>query len=1038
LVARAAVAVLVAVPAPAQVPPREVRSQGLLEYRVVQWTTADGLPQSTVNDILLLPDGTMWLATFGGLVRYDGTRFHTLDIAADEGLPSNRITALARGNGTAVWFVTQPGHLGQLHDGRARTLVSPPPSFHDIVGLAPHGTGVLAQADNGAIWRNDGKAWLRITERRLDRWGAFNSIVAATADEAWAPLGASVGRIKAGRLTDVTPLPGMVGTLAPRAAGGVWVGLETGGIVLVAPPRVERLDVRPALADRVNVVHAEGDDVLWIGGETEVVRLERQAGGWWSSRRLGLDLPGGTGVRAIEIDDSGAVWIGTGGRGLFRANRLPVRRYGLESGITSVGAVAPDGRGGAWVTSGCRGLHHVDAGGSVMRVPLEPSSSGAAADGCEHALAFDQASGSVWVRARARLYRVRREPHVAWQAPIELSAEAGLLVVNRDGSLWVASRSGRVQRVSPRGEELERFDLPPILFSAATGPDGSLWVGGDGAVFRIHRSQVRQLGAADGVPRGAVRDLLADDDGTLWIATYGGGLARLRGGRATRFTADGFLPDNALSRVLDDGRGRLWVATNRGIVVLERRALDSVDPRRVPPVVFGPSRGVPEANFGAPAGFVDTGGHAWFGTIDGLVRIDVSRFPFNQTPPLVRIERVTADDVEVAVAPEIRIPAGAERVRIWFTVPGMLYPDETRFRFRLQGVDRTWVDVGALRPATWTPAGPGRHRFVVEARNEDGVWSTAPTTVDLVVLPTWWQTTSLKVAAAVTLLIAVGAAYRLRIRGLERRHAARLRVLDEQRQMEEQAAALRSQLEHVSRVALAGELATNLAHEVNQPLGAIVNNAETGRRLLADDRRDDLDAIFGDIVSDGLRASEVIGSLRGFLRAGSAASSLVDLSSLVEEVLPLLRRELHANEIRVALSLSRSLPPVEGIRVKLQQVVVNLVMNACEALAETPGPRAIHVTTGVRDGCVEIVIEDNGPGMAPDVAARAFDAFVTTKPNGLGMGLAICRSIAESHGGTLSAERSAEGGARMVLRLPPADGGAEPTHPPSRSRSASG
>jgi signal transduction histidine kinase len=802
----------------------------------------------------------------------------------------------------------------------------------------------------------------------------------------------------------------------------VWVGLETGGIVLVAPPRVERLDVRPALADRVNVVHAEGDDVLWIGGETEVVRLERQAGGWWSSRRLGLDLPGGTGVRAIEIDDSGAVWIGTGGRGLFRANRLPVRRYGLESGITSVGAVAPDGRGGAWVTSGCRGLHHVDAGGSVMRVPLEPSSSGAAADGCEHALAFDQASGSVWVRARARLYRVRREPHVAWQAPIELSAEAGLLVVNRDGSLWVASRSGRVQRVSPRGEELERFDLPPILFSAATGPDGSLWVGGDGAVFRIHRSQVRQLGAADGVPRGAVRDLLADDDGTLWIATYGGGLARLRGGRATRFTADGFLPDNALSRVLDDGRGRLWVATNRGIVVLERRALDSVDPRRVPPVVFGPSRGVPEANFGAPAGFVDTGGHAWFGTIDGLVRIDVSRFPFNQTPPLVRIERVTADDVEVAVAPEIRIPAGAERVRIWFTVPGMLYPDETRFRFRLQGVDRTWVDVGALRPATWTPAGPGRHRFVVEARNEDGVWSTAPTTVDLVVLPTWWQTTSLKVAAAVTLLIAVGAAYRLRIRGLERRHAARLRVLDEQRQMEEQAAALRSQLEHVSRVALAGELATNLAHEVNQPLGAMVANAAACSRWLAAKPPATAKALraLDSIAADGRRASEIIGRIRALAKRQASRKELVDVNRKIAQVIELAADEILRHGITLRTELAEGLPRIEGDRVQLQQVLLNLILNAIDAMSPIRDrPRELAVASR-RDGANAVLVEvrDSGPGIDAAQAARLFEPFYTTKSDGLGIGLSISRSLIEAHGGRLWACANEPCGAVFRFSLP--------------------
>jgi C4-dicarboxylate-specific signal transduction histidine kinase len=231
---------------------------------------------------------------------------------------------------------------------------------------------------------------------------------------------------------------------------------------------------------------------------------------------------------------------------------------------------------------------------------------------------------------------------------------------------------------------------------------------------------------------------------------------------------------------------------------------------------------------------------------------------------------------------------------------------------------------------------------------------------------------------------------------------------------------LRAQLEHVSRAALAGELAASLAHEVRQPIGAIVNNAEAGRRQLAHylERPEDLQQIFDDIVADGLRASEVLEGLRGFLQVSGPGAETIDLSALVREMLPLVRRELQDNHVIIDLALAASLPPVEGLRVQLGQVLVNLVVNACEALAGKGGERRVTVSTAARDGRVDLAVRDNGPGLDPAVAERVFEPFVSTKPGGLGVGLAVCRSIAERHGGRLLADVPPDGGLRLTLALP--------------------
>ncbi len=495
------------------------------------------------------------------------------------------------------------------------------------------------------------------------------------------------------------------------------------------------------------------------------------------------------------------------------------------------------------------------------------------------------------------------------------------------------------------------------------------------------------------------------------------------GGKIARLSVAQGLPDNSVSRILDDGRGRLWVSTNRGVAVLEKARLDDVADgraRALTPVVFGMERGVGEANFGNPAGFVAADGLLWFGTIGGAVRIDSAGFPFNTAPPVVGIDEVFADDRRLAPGPVIDLPPLTGRVRVALAASSLLYPELMRFRFHIEDVDPDWVDVGPRRSVTWTPTAPGLHRIAFEARNEDGIWSTTPTVITFDVQPAWWQRTTVRAAGVLALAMIGIAAFHWRVRRIERRHEERLQRVEAQRVADERVATLRAQLEHVSRVTLVGELAASLAHEVRQPIGAMVNNAEAGRRHLTQylQRPDELEAIFTDIVSDGLRASEIVGGVRGFLRPHEVAWAPVDMSELVREMLPLVRRELMDHHVDVELALATEMPGVRAAKVQLGQVVVNLVMNACEALAGVDGPRRVTIATSAADGRVELAVGDNGPGPAPDVAPRMFEPFVSTKKEGLGMGLAICRSIAETHGGRLTADRPASGGFRIVLSLP--------------------
>lgn len=995
-------------------------SQALRDVRVARWTTAEGLPQNTINDIVNLPNGDLWLATFGGLVRFDGAGFQVVDIAGEPGLASNRITAMVPAGVDALWFVTQEGHLGRLDGRRVRTLLPPAPAMDSVVGLVRAGTEFYAQADDGTVWNTDGtRPWRATMSAPPGGTGGLNFITATRTGQVWASFDTALAAV-APRRSAPMPLPQPGRSAAAGVGDDIWVGMAR-GIARARDGRVERLEVRPALANEVTVVLPLSDREVWVAGEGLVSRLHAQPDGTWGRDDLALDLPADLFIRALAVDSEGSLWIGTNGRGLYRADRPTTRKFGEQHAIAAVAAVASDDTGGVWVSSSCNGVFHIDDNGAVAQIygagfedPIGPG-------GCEQAFA-PAPGGRLYLRWEEQLYRVEREPSRVTKLGVDLPLGPGPVLHRPDGTLWVVSRGGDVRRVTEH-RVLEQHELPAPLVSATLAPDGTLWVGGNGTIHRIEGGAVSTFGQSQGVPRGAVRDLLVTPEGHPWVATYGGGLGVLSGTRVTRITTAEGLPDNAISRLLDDGRGRVWMATNRGVAVVERRDVEALvagQVRRIAPVVFGAERGVPEANFGLPAGAVDRRGRLWFGTIDGVVRIDAPGFPFNPVAPTVRIDGILADEQALPLGPVVEIPPGTARVRLDFGAAALLYAERIQYRFRIEGIDRDWVDVGAQRFATFTPSGPGRHRFLLQARNEDGVWNQTPVVLELAILPAWWQTRLARVAGGLALGLLAFALYRQRVGVLERRHAGRVQALEDRRRSEEAAAALRTQLEHVSRVGLAGELAASLAHEVKQPLTAIVTNAEAAQHVLAAGPAAgaDLGEILQDIVAQGLRASEVVTGLREFLRAGTPDERPVDLSALVREMLPLVRRELEDHGTQVELDLAGDLPPIRGRSVQLGQVVVNLLMNACEAMADVQGPRRVSITTRQRNDRVDMTVSDTGPGVAPEVAARLFEPFVTTKPQGMGMGLAISRSIAEAHQGRLTAEPAVDGGMAVTLSIP--------------------
>jgi signal transduction histidine kinase len=249
------------------------------------------------------------------------------------------------------------------------------------------------------------------------------------------------------------------------------------------------------------------------------------------------------------------------------------------------------------------------------------------------------------------------------------------------------------------------------------------------------------------------------------------------------------------------------------------------------------------------------------------------------------------------------------------------------------------------------------------------------------------------------------------------------RVVERTSQLMRASEALReaqAELAHVNRVTAMGHLVASITHEVNQPLGAMVNNASACVRWLAAQNLEEARRSAALVIADGQRAADIIGRIRALIKKAPPRKDGLGMNEVILEVIALTHGEVVKNGVSVQTQLAEGLPLIHGDRVQLQQVILNLILNAVEAMSGgSEGSRELRIGTGQdASGGVLVTVQDSGPGLHPESVDRLFDAFYTTKPDGMGMGLSICRSIVEAHGGQIWPSRTAGPGATVQFTLP--------------------
>ena len=980
------------------------------------WQTEDGLPQNLVSAIAQTRDGYLWVGTGAGLARFDGVRFRKFGL--QDGLRSVRITALVEDQEGGLWIGTSGG-------GVSRWAHAHMTSFGPAEGF-PAGLEVIALAAD-----RDGSVWIG-TDKGLVRWsggkfkmmgeaeGLPRSQIRALLQDSKGTLWVSA--IKEGlfsgsnahfaRVDGEGQPPGSVYVLAEDHDGAIWAGSDA--LWKWTGAKWQRFDTSNGLPAGPMQCLAQGSDgTLWVG--TRGHGLYRSTGEGFVC--AASDGPLATqSVGAVMSDREGSVWAGMVSDGLLRLSPRVLQYWSANANLapTTVTSAVEDPAGGLLVGTASRGIQRFE---NRHFTPLaDPAVSGTPIIYCTTATQ----DGAIWAAGEQCLFRFQHgqptkaylDPPVHGEAIRAMCADGDTLWLGTYASTLLKWTAAGVQVVEPAGS------FPGTITSIVREATDKLWIGTSAGLVCWERGQMRTWTTRDGLLTAYIRSLYRDPDGTLWIGTLGGGLARMKDGRFINITTRQGLVDDVISQIVPDDFGCLWLGCNRGLMRLDRRDLEALAAGRISelqPMIMDRNEGMLKVQcFGgtSPTVCKAADGCLYFPTMSGLAEIDPSQLhnlAAVAAPP--SIEEIDVDQQPQPFEAALVLPPGHHRFDLGYTAPVLRGGEWERFRYRLEGFDSDWVDAGKSRLASYDGLPPGRYTFRVAASDGKGHWNESAASLAFSVQPFFWQTLWFRAGGFFLLVGVSGALVWWQQHRKYLRHAAEL----EQRRQHQ------GELAHAGRVALLGELSASIAHELKQPLAAILSNAQAGLRFLENEPTDvdEVRHILKDIAASDRRASEIIGRMRDLMKKGDTRMEQRDLNADVDEVLLLIHSDLVGRHVSIETQLSPDLPPVHGDHIQLQQVLLNLVVNGCDAMhASPPDERHLLIRTALDDaGLVRVSVVDRGTGISPESLARIFDPFYSTKERGLGMGLAICQAVVKAHGGRLWAANNSERGATFHFTL---------------------